>query len=54
MLGVVPVLELQIQTSVDTLLYLFINLIGVLFRSQLVPPAYLVSHKLELQLEVHL
>ena len=54
MLGVVPILVLQYQASVDTLLYLPLNLIGLLFRSQIWSPTYLVTHEFGLQLEVHL
>ena len=54
MLGVVPILILQDQASVDTFLYLSLYLIGLLFRSRKGSPTYLVTHELGLQLEVHL
>ena len=54
MLGVVPILVLQDQASVDTFLYLSLNLSGLLFRSRVGSTTYLVTHKLGLQLEVHL
>ena len=54
MLGIVPILVLQDQASVDTILYLSLYLIGLLFRSRVGSPTYLVTHKLGLQLEVHL
>ena len=54
MLGVVPILVLQDQASVDTFLYMSLNLVGLLFRSRLGAPTYLVTHKFGLQLEVHL
>ena len=54
MLGVVPILVLQYQPRVDTLLYLSLNLIGLLFRSRIWSPTYLVTHELGLHYEVHL
>ena len=54
MLAVVPILVLQNQGSVDSLLYLSLNLISLLFRSRVGSPIYLVTHELGLQLEVHL
>ena len=54
MLGLVPILVLQDQAGVDTLLHLSLYLIGLLFRSQVGSPSYLVTHKLGLQLDVHL
>ena len=54
MLGVVPILVLWDQASVDTFLYLSLSLMGLLFRSQLGSPTYLVTHELGPQLEVHL
>ena len=54
MLGIVPTLVLQDQASVDILLYLSLFLIGLLFRSRLGSPFYLLTHELGLQLEVHL
>ena len=54
MLGVVPILALQIRASFATLLYLSLNPISLLFRSRVGNPTYLVTHELGLQLEVHL
>ena len=54
MLAVVPILVLQDQASVNTFLYLSLNLIGLLFRSRVGSPTYLGTHELGLQLEVHL
>ena len=54
MLGVVPVLVLQDQASVDTFLYLSLNLVGLLFRSSIRSPPDYVTHELGFQLEVHL
>ena len=54
MLGVVPVPVLQDYASVDTLLYLSLNLIGLLFRSRVGSPPDLMAHKFGVQLEVHL
>ena len=52
--GVVPILVLQNKASVDTLLYLSLNLVRLLFRSLVRSPTYLVTHEIGLQLEVHL
>ena len=52
--GVVPVLVLQDQASVDTFLYLLLNLVGLLFRSWIGSSRDLVTHELGVQLEVHL
>ena len=46
MLGVAPVLVLQDQASVDTLLHLSLYLIGLLFRSRVGSPSHLVATKL--------
>ena len=54
MLGIVTILVLQDQASVNTLLYLSLYLIGLLFRSRVGSPLYLVTHELRVQLEVHL
>ena len=54
MLGVVPILVLQNQTSVNTFSYLSLYRIGLLFRSRVGSPTYLVTHELGLQVEVHL
>ena len=54
MLGVVPILVLQDQASVDSVLYLSLYLIRLPFRSRVGSPTYLVTHELGLQLEVHL
>ena len=54
MLGVVPIFLLPDQAIVDTFLYPSLYLIGLLFRSRVGSPAYLVNHELGLQLEVHL
>ena len=51
--GVVFIIALQDQASVDTLLHLSFDLISLLFRSQVGTPTYLVTHKLRFQLEVH-
>ena len=54
MFGVVPMLLLLNQATVDTPLYPSLNLIGLLFRSRVRSPTYLVTHELGLQLELHL
>ena len=54
MWGVVPIFVLQDQASIDTLLYLSLYLVGLLFRSRVGSPTYLVTQELGLQLEVHL
>ena len=54
MLGVVPILVLRDQASVDTFLYPSLYLISLLFRCRIGPPSHLVTHELGLQLEVHL
>ena len=54
MLGVVSILVLQDQASVDTFLYLSLYLFGLLLRSRVGSPAYLETHVVGLQLEVHL
>ena len=54
MLVVIPILVFQDQASVDTLLYVSLNLIGLLCRSRVGSFTYLVTHELGLQLEVHL
>ena len=54
MLGVVPIPLLQDWASVDTLLYLSLNLVGLLFRSWVGSPPDLMAHEPGLQLEVHL
>ena len=43
MLGLVPIPVLQDQASVDTFLYLSLSLIGLLFRSRVGSPTYLVT-----------
>ena len=53
-LGVVPILVLQDQASVDTFLYLSLYLISLLFRNRIGCPTHLVTHEVGLQLEVHL
>ena len=53
-LGVVPVPILQDWASVDTFLYLSLNLVGLLFRSGIGCPPDLMAHELRFQLEVHL
>ena len=54
MLGIVPILVIQYQARVDTLLYPSLYLIGLLFRSRVGSPSYLLTHELWLQPEVHL
>ena len=54
MLGIVPVLILQDQASIDTFLYLTLNLVSLLLKSWIGPRAYLMPHELMLQLEIHL
>ena len=54
MWGVVPILVLQDQASIDTLLYLSLYLVSLLFRSRVGSPTYLMTQELGLQLEVHL
>ena len=54
MFGIVPILVLLNQASGDTFLCLSLYLIGLLFRSRVGSPTYLVTHELRLQLEVHL
>ena len=49
MLGVVPILVLQDQASVDTVLYLSLYLIDLLFRSRVGSPSYLVTHGFSLR-----
>ena len=54
MIGVVPILVLLNQASVDTFLYLSLNVIGQLFRSRTGAPTDLVTQQLGLPLEVQL
>ena len=54
MFGLVPILVFQDEASVDKLLYLSLNLIGLLLRSRVGSPTYPVTHELGLQLEIHL
>ena len=54
MLGVVPILVLQDEASVNTFLYLSLYLMGPLFRSRVGSPTHFVTHELGLQLEVHM
>ena len=54
MVVIFPTLLLQDQASVDTLLYLSLDLECLLFRNRVGPPTYLVTHELRCQLEVHL
>ena len=53
-LGVVPILVLHNQASVDTFLYLSLPLIGLVFGSRVGSPTYLLTYELGLQLDVHL
>ena len=54
MLGIITILVLQDHVSVDTLLYLALDLIRLLFRSRVGPPTYLVTHKIPFRLGVQL
>ena len=53
-LGMVPILVLHNQASVHTFLYLSLNLMGLLFRTSVGSPTYVVTYELGLQLEVQL
>ena len=52
-MGVVPILVHQNRASVDTPLYLSLKLVGLLFRSRVGSPTYLLTHELGLHLEVN-
>ena len=54
MLGVLPILVFQDKASLDTFLYLSVNLVCLLFRRGVGPATYFVPHELRLQLEVPL
>ena len=53
MLGIVAMVVLQDQASIHTLLYMRLNVVSLLFRSKIGPPAYLMPYKVRLQLEIH-
>ena len=53
-LGVVPIVVLLDQASVDTHLYRLLDLVCLLLSSRVGPPTYLVTQELRFQLEVHL
>ena len=53
MLRVVRILVLQMQASIDTFLYLWLNLTACAW-SRVSLPMYLVPHELRIQLEFHL